>query len=331
MDAKLFKAFTPFINVVGDKREETDFSKCDKVPAADPGLTQWRHLGFREFDDMEYWMDVQGAGEIVCVEIAERILPGSVIKDKMRDYIADLTVRTGRKPGKKEFAEIKEEVIMALLPTAFIKRKLIPVLFTKNQVLVFTGSAKTCDDVIALLTHTLNDADVFSPARLDFLVAQIPSGVMTAMAKQGLAESDSTTEQNEISTLLPTNNLVLKGEGKQTIRVKDKDIDSHDIANLLKQSYDVVSIGVEHMPLGGIEPDCAFTLSDKLVFTGFKLPEVAKVRGTSGKDDEDTFLSTAWLTSIAARGAVDTVVAVCGGLNLLEASATAVEEDPDEL
>ncbi len=95
-----------------------------------------------------------------------KMLPGSVLARKVKDKAARIEKETGRKPGKKETRELKEEAKLDLLPMAFTKQGSMWVwIDTEARLLVLdTGSQGRADEVVSLLVEALPGLSV-SPAR----------------------------------------------------------------------------------------------------------------------------------------------------------------------
>lgn len=320
MDAKLFKAFTPYLNQ--SDRPPSDlgyFNGLGRYEATDPTGSQWRTLGFLPITgDDDFVIDIQGAGFLSCLQINERNLPGAVLREKVLERVLDIQARQGRKAGKKEIAEIKDDVALELLPKAFIKRKLVPVMFLSNgMVLVFSSSTKVCDDTMSMLVRAMDD-ESFSPGLLSNMVQKNIDSELTMLARTGQSELDDDAGY-PIDWLGITTVGTLKGPNKQTISVKDKDMASHDMQELLKQDYTVTKLGLNHfLASQSTDEDSSFILSDHLVFGRFQIPTAGKVAAKDKKDADETFMATAWLTALAARSAVNTVIAVMGGLRAVE-------------
>ncbi len=315
MDAKLFKTFTPIVNL-GTSRTAVQhvFDELEEREAFDPVGSQWRGIGFiRPVEGDDFLIEIDGAGWLACVQINERNLPGAVIREKVLEKALAQEQMTGRKAGKKELAQIRDDVELELLPKAFIRRKLVPIMFIGKKVFVFTSSAKIIDDVLALLSSVAEMQDMFEPAPLSMLVERNVDSVLTELART--AESPVIDADGELINGLRTNNAcVLKGPNKQTITIKDKDLGSKDLYELLQQEYVVTKLALDHVEAGMVEGNCSFILSDKLVFSRFTMNEVKSVRGKSKEDADATFIGTAWLVAKAVDQAVDTVISVMGGL-----------------
>jgi recombination associated protein RdgC len=327
MDTKLFKNFTVYVNRAGSAptllpQMQSQFSK---YPVFDPTGSQWTTGGFAPItagDEPEYVIDIQGAAMLALIQVNERILPGSVQREKIIERIAQIEAREQRKPNKKDYAQVKDEVCQELLPKAFIRRTLIPIMFINHAefgqlVLVFTSSAKKADDVMVSLGVALNGKH-WSPARLDNIVVKDATTVLTGIAKGNTVEAEVGGED---MTLEFHNAAVLKGPAKQSIRIKDKDIGSADVQNLLKQDYSVTRLGLQFYDDLGGDPSAVFQLTDKMVFNGLKVDAVSKERTDSEADSTAMFINNTWLIARAARDLVGAVIVGMGGLRVIEEAA----------
>ena len=318
MDAKLFKSFTPYI-LTGKQdhqfKEAEFYDFADEI-AEDPGKTMWSSIGFMKIDGEAPVIDVQGAGFVAVVEIAERILPASVQKEKIKVRVDDIQERDGRKVGKKEYAQIRDEVILELLPVALIRRKRVPLLFTKGRILMFGTSAKTCDDIMLLLGRSFSGKlwESFKPLPLVNLVNNNVVGTLTALSKEG--ETSREDQHGEVRDFFSVDNsILLKGASKQSIRVKDKDVNSADVQNLLKQEYDVMQLGLNFYQAGSTDADASFVLTDKMTFVRLALSGAPGTSEADEKDKADAFLSHSWLTARLGNGIVDLAIDLMGGLS----------------
>lgn len=310
MDSKLFKAFTPYLNVAPDWRK-LDLQSIDALEdneVVDPTPTSWSSTGIVDLGGNEFAMDVQGAAMLVGVQFNERILPGAVQKEKMLAKLAHIEEQTGRKPGKKEYAQIRDDVAFELLPQAFIKRKVVPIMFIKDKVLVFTSSAKKADDAIALLYRVIGSDDLFVPTLLSNRVVGNITGRLTELAKDGGHEGPLDER------LETTSSVVLKGENKQTIRIKDKAVGSDDVSTLLKQSYDVASLGLAYLDPDDVDESASFVMSEKLIVSRLAVVDSDTVRGKDAKDEQATALATMWMVALATNKIVDLVIDLMDGL-----------------
>lgn len=96
---------------------------------------------------------------IARIAIETRSVPGSAIKDAVEKKATEIEAQTGRKPGKKERRDIKEECLLELLPHAFPKRSQVPVWFAPQQgwLVLGTTSSGKIDEIITQLVRQIPD------------------------------------------------------------------------------------------------------------------------------------------------------------------------------
>ena len=98
------------------------------------------------------------AGQLILkLMIETRALPASVITRKAEERVAHIEATTGRKPGKKEIREIKDDIKLELMPLAFSKESSVFVwLDPQARLLVIdAGSQGRADEVITMLVKSL--------------------------------------------------------------------------------------------------------------------------------------------------------------------------------
>ncbi len=59
---------------------------------------------------------------ITKLMVETRALPASVVNRKAQERVAQIEASTGRKPGKKETRDLKDDIRLELLPMAFTKQ-----------------------------------------------------------------------------------------------------------------------------------------------------------------------------------------------------------------
>ena len=123
------------------------------------GLTQPRAIG---------WVSPRGEAHGALVEaiagqwllqlmVESKVVPGSVVKRQVDLLAAQVEQQTGRKPGKKQRAELKDQALLDLLPMAFTKRAAVKVWIAPAERLLVldAGSASRADEVLTALTQAL--------------------------------------------------------------------------------------------------------------------------------------------------------------------------------
>ena len=70
----------------------------------------------------ECWALISGDCMLIRFGKEEKVLPSSVVREELDTKIGEIEVVEGRKVGRKEKADIKEELVFTLRPKAFAKR-----------------------------------------------------------------------------------------------------------------------------------------------------------------------------------------------------------------
>lgn len=224
---------------------------------------------------------------LIAFKKTERILPGAVLKEAVAKKVAEIEEQQLRKVYKKEKEQIKDEVVQALLPRAFLRHRITYAYLLDGMVLVDASSAKVAEDLLS----TLRDAIGSLPVR-PLGVKQAPMATFTDWVSAGdaprglylLDECELRDAGEEIQNHLEAGKLVTKLalawedklsftlDDKLTIkRLKFKDLlvdqaeqdggdDAHDqsiasliiVADTLTQFYaDLIgALGGEELPEG---------------------------------------------------------------------------------
>jgi recombination associated protein RdgC len=92
----------------------------------------------------------------------EKILPASVVKDQVESKVALAQTDESRALTKKEKDNIKEEVLIDLLPKAFTKSTFVPIAVLKKQGLVVVDSSShtKAEEALALLRKSIGSLPV---------------------------------------------------------------------------------------------------------------------------------------------------------------------------
>ncbi len=127
-------------------------------------------------------VEAVGAQWVLKLVIEQRVLPSAVVKRRLDERAAQIEQATGRKPGKKQAKELKEEIVLELLPQAFTKQAAIKVwLNPKDRLLMIDASSPAkADDVV---THLVKALDGLSLTPLH--TAQSPAAAMSEWLTTG--------------------------------------------------------------------------------------------------------------------------------------------------
>ena len=99
-----------------------------------------------------------GGQWLLKLMLESKVVPSSVINRKTKERLAEIEATTGRKPGKKETKEIKEEARLALLPMAFTKQGSVLVWIDSaaRLLIIDAGSQGKTDEVMTCLAKSVD-------------------------------------------------------------------------------------------------------------------------------------------------------------------------------
>jgi len=121
--------------------------------------------------------------------VETRVLPGVVVKRRVEEIMAKIEHETGRKPGRKQAKEIKEEAVQQLLPQAFTKQSGVSlwVAPAARLLLVDAGSQTRADAVVSVLTKTLTGFEVALLQTTDSAASAMAEWLVAGEAPSGFA------------------------------------------------------------------------------------------------------------------------------------------------
>jgi recombination associated protein RdgC len=125
-----------------------------------------------------------GGQWLMKLVIEQRVLPSSVVKRRLDERAAQIEQATGRKPGRKQAKELKDEIVLELLPQAFTKQAAVRVwLDPKARLLMIDATSPSKADEV--VTHLVRAADGLNPTPLHS--AESPAAAMSRWLTTGEA------------------------------------------------------------------------------------------------------------------------------------------------
>lgn len=104
-------------------------------------------------------------GEVIALVMRkeERIIPNSSVDELLKEGIIEFEKMNHIKPSKKQRAEMKENVIISLMPRALLKTTRVQgyVDLLENRIVVNTASIGQAEEFVSLLRYTLGGLSAF--------------------------------------------------------------------------------------------------------------------------------------------------------------------------
>ncbi|SFM43914.1 recombination-associated protein RdgC [Marinobacter zhejiangensis] len=164
-----------------------------------------------------------GGYHLVTLRKEEKILPGPVIKELVEEKVEMIEAEQGRKVPRKEKDELKEQVMLEMLPKAFSKnRRCYAYLAPKDGMLIVdASSAKQAEDLASALRKSLGSLPVRPPA-----VEQAPTFTLTGWLNETIDVPSSLTLGDECELKDPS-------EDGGVVRCKGLDLQGDEIRSHL--------------------------------------------------------------------------------------------------
>jgi recombination associated protein RdgC len=101
-------------------------------------------------------LELVAGQRIMCFMFEHKSVPGSVIKRHLDERVQQIEAGTGRKPGRKETRDLRDELVQELLPMAFAKTSSVMVWLDLDQqrLVLDTGSQGKADEVVSALVKS---------------------------------------------------------------------------------------------------------------------------------------------------------------------------------
>jgi recombination associated protein RdgC len=190
---------------------------------------------------------------LVAARKEERILPGSVVRDAVKEKVEEIEAEQMRKVYKKERDQIKDEIIQAFLPRAFIRRS--------------STSPKRAEDLLSTLREVLGTL----PVR-PLTVKTAPTAIMTDWVKTQQAADDF--------FVLDECELRDTHEDGGIVRCKRQDLTSEEIQLHLSTGKVVTQLSLAW------QDKLSFMLDDKMTVKRLKFEDLLQDQAEQDGGDE---------------------------------------------
>lgn len=253
----------------------------NKAPFMECGATQERSFGFVPPRGEAHGPLAESVGGqwILRFMVEAKVLPGSVLARRVNEKAERIEQETGRKPGKKEKRDLKDEAKLDLLPMAFTKQGSTWVwMDPQARTLVLdTSSQARADEVVSTLVELLPPG--FAVALLSTQIS--PQAAMSHWLKEQEPPVGFTVDREC--------ELKAADEEKAVVRYARHPLDIEEVQ--------------AHIAAGKLPTKLALTWDDRV---SFMLTEGLQLKKVS-------FLDTVFEDKAADDGGFDTDVAIATG------------------
>lgn len=236
---------------------------------------------------------------MVCARKEEKILPSTVVRDVLNEKIAEIETNEVRTVRGKEKNQLKDEIILDLLPRAFTRSShtFAYIDTQKNWVVVDSSSPKKAEDLLSLMGKSLG---VFRVKPME--VQQSPTAILTDWLKSGV-EGDFVL-QEECELRHPE-------EEGGIVRVKHQELDGDEISVHLDAGKMVVKLAVEW------NERIACILADDLSIKRLKFLDIIQDEADDAQADDYAarFDVNFSLMSLELRTFIQRLIDIYGGVN----------------
>ncbi len=171
---------------------------------------------------------------MICMRREEKVLPSAVINEQLKEKVETLEETEGRTVRRRERSEIKEEIVLDLLPKAFTRPALTYAYIDRQHdwLVVDTTSAKRAEELISLLRETLGSLPL-----VPLEVAQSPAAIMTGWLSDKMpAQEFLIGDECELRDPMEEGGVV---------RCRKQNLEGDEIASHLKAGKQVVRLSLE--------------------------------------------------------------------------------------
>lgn len=230
-NARVFRFTKPFeitAEALEEKLQEDAFKPCGPQETSRQG---WVSPMGKHSDLLVH---SAGGYHLIALRKEEKLLPASVIKELVDEKAEVIEAEQHRKVRRKEKDELKEEVMLEMLPRAFSKnRRCYAYLAPADGVLIVdAGSSKQAEDLASTLRKSLGSLPVRPPA-----VEQAPAFTFTGWLNKSI-DLPASIELGTECELKDTS------EDGGVVRCKGLDLQGDEIRSHLDAGMQVTKLSV---------------------------------------------------------------------------------------
>jgi recombination associated protein RdgC len=197
---------------------------------------------------------------LICLQHQEKLLPGPVVTEFVEERVEQIETEQGRKVRRKERDELKEQVLLEMLPQAFPRnRKTYGYLSAKNGYLIVdAGSTKAAEDFASTLRKSLGSLPVRPP-----VVEQNPAFTFTGWINE-------TIDLPDVAVLGADCWMADPSEDGGKVIARGLDLKADEVRNHLEAGMQVTKVALTW------DDNVSFCLDETLAITRVKFGDTLK-------------------------------------------------------
>jgi len=263
------------------------------VPA---GKSQEKSSGFVSPRHEGHGLLIESVGGQAILEyrIETRAVPTDEVRRKADEMATNIEQQTGRKPGKKEMRDIREDAKLQLLPNAFSKFASVKVWIDIDGGMLYLDASNQgrADEVITALVAA--DAN-FAPRMLN--TNTTPQSAMASWLLDGESQDEFQIEQEC--------ELKSTGEDRAVVKYNRHSLDIDEIKDHIKQGKLPTKLALNW------QGRVVFTLTESMVLK--KVDYLETVFDGVSKEDKSSFDADVTIATGELRRLVPNLIEVLGG------------------
>jgi recombination associated protein RdgC len=185
--------------------------------------------------DSELYVLKSGDAMLFTLGVEEKVLPAAVVNHQLNQQLNSIKTETGQKPGRKQQTDMKQQLMLEMLPQAFVKPRSINAYIDLklNLLVVDSASQNAAEDLVSQLRQTLGSfkASAFGPSSS---MAQ----VLTRWVLHAQGEAGFQIDNEIVLETLDDNKGVVRG---RNIEHLDDQMKQH-----IDNGYLVTQLGLEY-------------------------------------------------------------------------------------
>lgn len=231
-------------------------------------------------------------GQLVALfTIETRAVPADAVKSEAEKRAKAIEAFTGRRPGKKEMRDMRDDVLLELLPRAFPQRDGVPVWIDRehHRLVIGTTVASKVDEVVNALMRANAFKSVAPLATHASPASTMASAICAGALPEGLDFGRECSLQGS-------------GDEPPVVQFKRCDILSEDIVKRVQAGQLPTAMRIA-------SDWCQVTLTDKFTLKKIEYPDAGEP-----EEDADRFDATVVVETGMLGKTVDALVSALGGI-----------------